>query len=492
MLLASWLALEGSCDEPRCLAALRRDPRIEYVEVDSPIFPVSFESEPLFIDQWALENQPSKNGHFDVDLDASAAWSRGADGMGVLVAVLDTGVAITHTDLAAQIWQNPLEIANNGIDDDNNGFIDDINGGNSVWRDGNVNDVDGHGTACAGLIAASPNNEGLVGLAPNATILPVRIFGKGEEGSFVSHAADGIVYAVDQGARVLSNSWTTGTGKKRLITEAIEYAHTNNALFVASAGNSPIDADEEGFFPASSNEPNVLSVAASDRFGDMVDHPALWASTFGLESVDISAPGDAVLSTYLDDGLVHFAGTSAAAPYVAGIAALLWSTDDTLTNLSVKSTILDSAEPADHSTLTGGRANAGHALRLLTDNLLPFEPEITQSGSPSLDTSMTLSVANASECQWYFPDSDTFVLGTTVDHTFHAPGDWTVVSECADGVGRNGRASWSTAIRYRGACRARRLPPRHGDQWGAEIVLPPGTEWARFLRTNRSQPAKSL
>ena len=173
---------------------------------------------------------------------------RGADGMGVLVAVLDTGVAITHTDLAAQIWQNPLEIANNGIDDDNNGFIDDINGGNSVWRDGNVNDVDGHGTACAGLIAASPNNEGLVGLAPNATILPVRILEKGEEGSFVSHAADGIVYAVDQGARVLSNSWTTGTGKKRLITEAIEYAHTNNALFVASAGNSPIDADEEGFF----------------------------------------------------------------------------------------------------------------------------------------------------------------------------------------------------------------------------------------------------
>jgi len=483
LLIEPWYVLITTGNPSDAIAELSRDKRVEYAEIDSPVFLLDPTEEPDFDQQWALENLPSKGGHWDADIDAVEAWDLGATGAGITVAVIDTGVNMDLLELAGQVWTNADEIPGNGIDDDNNGFVDDVNGANSVWLNGDIADPDGHGTACAGIIAATEDQRFIVGLAKDAAIMPVRIFGRGEEGSFVSHAADGIAYAVANGAHVLSNSWTTGTGKKRLITEAIELAHDNNVLFVAAAGNSPVDADIEGFFPATSNLDNVISVAASDRFDQLVDRPGLWGSTFGLESVDLTAPGEGILAPTLDDDVLLFSGTSAAAPLVAATVALLLSKDPDLDNLQVKQLILDTVDWNESPTLTGGRLNAGKAVRLLVDGVGSYRPEISVDGDIALDAALDLYVADAENCDWFLPDTSTAMDGTQLSYAFSTPGEWMLVAECTDALGQVGRAQHPISI------------PIPWLEWELipveslhdvvnegiyELHAPPGTQWARF------------
>ena len=483
LLLEPWYLVLSDGAAHQDIDALQNDPRVGYAEIDTPIVHLEPTDEPLFDQQWALENLPSKGGHWDADVDATVAWQFDATGAGIIVAVLDTGVKIDITELAGQIWTNPNEIPNNGVDDDENGLIDDVNGANTVWLNGDINDPDGHGTACASLIGAAENQQGMIGLAYEATIMPVRIFGLGDEGSFVSHAADGITYATNHGARVLSNSWTTGTGKKRLITEAIEYAHDNEVLFIAAAGNSSVDADVEGFFPASSKLDNVISVGASDRFDLLIDRPGLWGSTYGLSAVDLTAPGEGILAPTLEEDLQLFAGTSAAAPLVAATAALLLSRDPTLSNLAVKELILDSVDHNNSATVSEGRLNAGNALRLLVDGVGPFYPEIEITGEIGHEHVLDLSVAGATECSWFLPDISTFAEGPTLSYAVSQPGEWMVGAECVSASGQLGRAQRLISV------------PIPWRQWDLSLIesahdsvdegivtlhAPSGTLWARF------------
>ena len=252
------------------------------------------------------------------------------NGEGVIVAVVDTGVDYNHVALKDKIWTNEKEIAGNGIDDDGNGFIDDVRGWDFENGVNDPMDTMGHGTHCAGIIASSPAADTKAqGVSPGAKIMPIRIIGNKSMG-FLSDAIAGIKYAVDNNAKVLSNSWRIykswsdfdpSEQNIELLRKAIEYAGEHGAVFVAAAGNESVnldtDFDSDPMFPGGyTNLNNFVVVAASDQ----QDAPAYFTN-FGLAHVGVAAPGVDIISTYPGNEWVAMSGTSMATPLVAGAIA---------------------------------------------------------------------------------------------------------------------------------------------------------------------------
>lgn len=252
------------------------------------------------------------------------------NGKGIVVAVVDTGVDTAHPSLSEHLWTNPKEIAGNGIDDDANGYIDDIHGWDFERNTANYFDDNGHGTHCAGMIAASPNPDTLAqGVAPGAQIMAIRIIGDKNVG-FISDAVTGIKYAVDNGAKVLSNSWRLYKSWEafdpseeniKLLRDAVAYAGDHGAVFVAAAGNEStnLDTDSESdpMFPGGfTGLGSFIVVAASGETGE----PAYFTN-YGAEHVGVAAPGVSIQSTYLNNGWTSMSGTSMATPLIAGAVA---------------------------------------------------------------------------------------------------------------------------------------------------------------------------
>ncbi len=322
-------------------------------------------ADPLFPKQWGMN-----------DIGVLNALKLAPVTNDIIVAVIDTGVDYTHEDLAGNMWHNPKEIPDNGIDDDNNGYIDDIVGWDYLGKDnkpydmaGSLLDIilkganPGHGTHCAGNVAAVGNNsKGISGVAPGAKIMALRFIGS--EGGSTSDAILAIRYAVDNGAKVLSNSWGSegddpaDAATNLALKEAIQYAQDHDVLFIAAAGNGhqgvgyDNDTDAKPGVPASYDNENIISVAAVDSAD------ALGAfSNWGARTVDIAAPGVKVFSTvvqsdkYADSigafgfSIAGWDGTSMATPHVAGAAALYWSAHPTKTWSEVKTAILSSVKP---------------------------------------------------------------------------------------------------------------------------------------------------
>jgi len=247
------------------------------------------------------------------------AWDTATGSKSVVVAVVDSGIDYTHQDLINNIVRNTGEVAANGIDDDGNGFIDDVRGYDFVNDDPDPMDVSGHGTHCAGIIGAQGNNaRGVVGVNWNVGLLPVRVLSEEGEGTAADVAA-GVVYAVDRGASVINLS-LGGPTFSQVLEDAIEYAKQRDVLVVIAAGNAGSDNDSIPTYPANSTKSNVLSVAASTS-GDTL---ALF-SNYGVQAVDVAAPGEGILSTIPGNSYGVKDGTSMAAPHVAGLAALLKS-----------------------------------------------------------------------------------------------------------------------------------------------------------------------
>jgi subtilisin family serine protease len=242
----------------------------------------------------------------NVDINALQASTITQGSEDVVVAVIDDGVDFSHPDLADRAWENPGESgvddagndkATNNIDDDDNGYIDDVNGYDLANDDNTVHDAleDGHGTHIAGTIAASVNNQGVVGVAPNVKIMAVKFLG----GPFTteSNAIKAIEYASDNGAKISNNSWGYIGPPSKALEQAIE---NSGMLFVAAAGNGggdgvgdDNDADRRfKEYPASYDSPNILTVAAVNNRGRLASF-----SNYGQKTVDISAPGVQVLST---------------------------------------------------------------------------------------------------------------------------------------------------------------------------------------------------
>ncbi|GAH47056.1 unnamed protein product, partial [marine sediment metagenome] len=238
-------------------------------------------------------------GTSGADIDAPEAWDVETGSEDVVIAIVDTGVDYTHPDLADNIWVNDDEISGNDIDDDSNGYIDDVNGYDLADNDSDPLDRMDHGTHCAGIAAAVGNNEiGIAGVSWNCKIMPVKVFT--DEGRTPVYLwSEGIKYAADNGADVLSMS-IGGHGMADVLQDGIDYAYGKGCVLVAAAGN---DGGSRSLYPAFFD--NVISVAAINQNNgrctkqdwDPDNHyPLIQGSTWGDE-VDVAAPGNLVYST---------------------------------------------------------------------------------------------------------------------------------------------------------------------------------------------------
>lgn len=292
-------------------------------------------NDPEFGSQWMLDNTGNSNqvggtmtGVLGADTKAPKAWAK-ATGQGVIVADIDSGVDISHPDLSRQIWHNSNEVCGNGIDDDHNGYIDDCDGWDFGSSDNSpLPDVGGsfgsHGTHVAGIIGAhTDNTTGVAGMAPNSRIMALKI----ASGPNLSTSAmlPAIMYAVDNGAKVINASWGTPPGgtsraSASFLEQGIQYARAHGVLVVVAAGNDGVDIDQSQSWPASFSlyYDNVLTVGASTN----ADTRASF-SNFGVNTVGIFAPGWYIDSTLPGGTYGMMSGTSMASPCTAGAAALV-------------------------------------------------------------------------------------------------------------------------------------------------------------------------
>lgn len=298
-------------------------------------------------------------------MNVPAAWDTHRGDPAVRVAVIDTGVDYNHPDLAANIFQNTNEIAGNGLDDDANGYIDDIRGWDFAYNDKDPMDDYGHGTPCAGQIAAVQDNGiGVSGVAPFCTIVPIKAANR--DGYFYDSATvPAYIYSANLGCRVFSMSYFTD----RVVPaeeEALNYAWSMNVLPVAAAGNS---AFVHCYYPAAYE--HVMAVAATDWGNNRA-----WFSDFG-SWVDVAAPGVGIWTTTVGGGYTDgFAGTSAATPNAAGVAALLTSAKPEATNDEIRAAIEDTATDL-YETNVGRFSQYG-----LVDANAAIERLLAGSGSP--------------------------------------------------------------------------------------------------------------
>lgn len=323
----------------------------------------TFPFDPEFPLQWALQNTGQTGGTVDADIDAEEAWDIQTGDRRVIVAVIDTGVDLSHPDIRENLW----------IGTSGNGQL--IKGFDLVSGGFTPQDIDGHGTHVAGVIGATADNALFVsGVAWEVSIMPVKVFDDFGVGT-LSDIIQGVNTAVANGASILNMSLgISGGGENsdsdsfyKMLKNARDYG-PRGVLVVASAGNDGADTDLTPSFPAAYNLSNIISVAASDSDDNLAGF-----SNFGAVSVDLAAPGDDILSTLpqsVDASRTGvLSGTSMAAPHVAGVAALIRSEDLTLDYLEIKNLILNSVDqkPAFKDvTVSAGRLNAYSALRSLT------------------------------------------------------------------------------------------------------------------------------
>jgi subtilisin family serine protease len=332
-------------------------------------------NDPLYIHQWALNNNGqeyyhvlrqdgdfndilvTENGLPGADIDAQIVLADPPNkGVTTVLAIIDTGLDMDHPDLVDRLWTNANEIQDNGLDDDHNGYVDDVNGwhfgGNPTTGflipidDNDPTDEHGHGTHCAGIAAAiTGNSTGIAGTCQYCKIMPLSF----HPFMLVSFAAKAIVYAVDNGADVISMSW----GKSWpmwVVEDAINYARTKGVVLVAAAGN---DSSELTNYPAAYE--GVIAVGATNS-SDLITS----FSTYG-SYLSVCAPGQSILSLRADttdmyagdlEPDVHIindyyylaSGTSMSCPYVAGIATFMRSLSPGLNTISTKAIIESSAE----------------------------------------------------------------------------------------------------------------------------------------------------
>ncbi|MCX7760997.1 MAG: S8 family serine peptidase [Hydrogenothermaceae bacterium] len=293
-----------------------------------------------------------------------------------MVAVIDSGVKLDHPDLKDNIWKNPGETdCNNGIDDDNNGYIDDCYGWNFVDNNNNPMDDDGHGTHIAGIIGAVTNNStGVAGVNWKIKIMPVKILDSNGNGDLLT-LVKALKYAADNGAKVVNLSLgypssCTYVDSSQALKDAIDYVKSKNVIIVAAAGNYSCDDDVYPFYPATLNVDNIISVGSSSS-----DDKLSYFSNYGKNSVDILAPGENIVSTYIDQtGYKSLSGTSMATPFVTGAVALILSNKTDIPNpFAVRDLIVNSADKNSYieDKVIGGILNLFSAFN---SQLSPIKP----------------------------------------------------------------------------------------------------------------------
>ncbi|MEO6392159.1 MAG: S8 family serine peptidase [Pyrinomonadaceae bacterium] len=319
-------------------------------------------NDPQFAEQWGLQNTGQRGGQEAADIHALDAWKQTKGDRRVIVAVLDSGVDYTHSDLVGNMWTRPDNLTE--YFDNELGYANDRHGFNAVDNLADPMDENGHGTHCAGIIGAEgDNHEGIAGVNWQVQIMPLKFIGPSGSGS-TKDAIEAINYVIERkragvNVRIISASWGSRANSKAL-EDVIRRAGEEGILFVAAAGNSSVNTDTTPHYPSSYDLPNVLSVAATDRNDQLTSF-----SNYGPKSVQIAAPGADVLSTWLGNAFEEHSGTSMAAPMVSGVAALIIAAEPNISMTDLRARLLDSADKLPQlkgKVASGGRLNAARAV----------------------------------------------------------------------------------------------------------------------------------
>ncbi|WP_413292158.1 S8 family peptidase [Bdellovibrio sp. HCB185ZH] len=294
-------------------------------------------------------------------IKANSAYTQGVYGQGIKVAVVDAYVDVTHPQLAGRIAVNTGEIPNNGIDDDKNGIVDDYYGASFVSVPSSTSSPSPHGSHVAGIIAADSNYGPVSGVAPRAQIIPAQFIANDGGGS-LGDAILALQYAASRGAKIINASWG-GAPCVASLKNAFQVLESQGILVVVAAGNDARDIDVYPEFPASFDLSNQITVAASS----VSDFMTSWSNS-GFKFVHVAAPGEHILSTIPGNSSTYMDGTSMAAPFVSGTAALLWSYKPNATAKQIKSAIEQSVDVTsghEFKVKTRGRINIQKALQVL-------------------------------------------------------------------------------------------------------------------------------
>lgn len=385
---------------------VKQNSSIEAIEADYSYEAAFFPNDEGFWKQWYL-----------LHINIPDVWDRIRPKEEIIVAVLDTGVDISHEELQSRLWKNEKEIPDDGIDNDGNGFVDDVHGWDFVnftnqpipmleepyIREGII-----HGTLISGIIGAHTDNmKGGAGMSSHVKIMPLRVldnFGIGEASSVVN----AITYAKNQGADIINLSFV-GSENSFLLKKAIRDAYNHGILIVAAAGNDKkgggINLDEMPMYPIchdlEEEENFIIGVASTDQediksdfsnYGDCVDISAPGQDFFGLQFVDATSPD------FQESFGGPWAGTSLAAPLISGMAALLKSQYPHLSPKALTDIILSSTTNIDHII-----GNASYRTKLGRGRLNAFKAFLQAkkvqhlSLPPSLPSNFTFFVAPASQ-----------------------------------------------------------------------------------------------
>jgi len=337
-------------------------PNVEYAEPNYIFYISKTPNDASYNLQWTHSKIHSEEG-----------WNITTGSTNITIAVIDTGIDWNHPDLTKNIWNNTDEVID-GIDNDGNGYVDDVRGYDFVNNDSDPMDDNGHGSHCSGIAAADSNNNlGVAGVCWNCKVMALK--GCNNIGyCYSADLAQAIIYAVDNGAKIISMSWyADDIPAPTILKDAINYAYNSGVVLIAAAGNSNTDVPT---YPQAYD--NVFNVAATDNS----DNKASF-SNYG-SWVDIAAPGVGIYSTYFDDTYSSLSGTSMAAPHVSGLAGLVLSHTPTLSNEQTYFILRNGVDQISDKTIGTGRINVYKAL--ITKPIIPMysgTPFYTVSQNPT-------------------------------------------------------------------------------------------------------------
>ncbi|MFM6929532.1 MAG: S8 family peptidase [Bdellovibrio sp.] len=335
---------------------------------------ITSQTEKVIDEPSALFNDPAINQAWGLKKsDAARAWSVTKGSKNVVVAVIDTGIDEHHEDLTDNLWVNPGESgkdsqgrnkASNGIDDDGNGFIDDVHGWNFVSNNNKLDDNHGHGTHIAGIIGAEAGNgKGISGISPQVSLMVLKYYDpKVPNTDNLKNTVAAMKYAVKMGARIINYSGG-GTEYSQEEHDAVQEAERKGVLFVAAAGNERSNSDQHHYYPADYKLRNIISVTAIDPTTQVLN-----SSNYGVETVDIAAPGQNILSCLPGNSYGYMTGTSQATAFVSGAAALIMANKPAFSNEDVKKYILSTGDAQTQlaaKTRTSRQLNLYKALTIL-------------------------------------------------------------------------------------------------------------------------------
>jgi len=317
----------------------------------------------FYTKQWYLQS-----------LDMSKVWAQEIGGNDIIIAVIDSGVDISHPDLHDNIWINQDEILGDKIDNDKNGYIDDIHGWDFITHSNDpspkypvdclarktcIQEAILHGTFVAGVAAAvSNNNLGITGVSWQTKIMPLRVLNEKGAGN-TYEVVKAIEYAVANGADIINLSFVGDTYDQDL-EKAIQHAFNQGIVVVAAAGNEdleghPVDLDAIKRYPVchrgESGQQIIIGVASVDKENKLSEF-----SNYGSSCITVAAPGENFWGLLVYNSQVEgfnsyyggdFSGTSLAAPIISGLVALIKSAQPDLTNVQIRNIISNSTDNID-------------------------------------------------------------------------------------------------------------------------------------------------